>query len=46
MQMGENIQVALKSENEIDKQWVETLIKALKKADVADNGIIMLKETN
>lgn len=42
--MNENIQVTLKSENEIDKQEVETLIKALKKADVADNAVIMLKE--
>ena len=42
--MSENIQVTLKSENEVDKQEVETLIKALKKADVADNAVIMLKE--
>lgn len=42
--MSENMQITLKSENEIDKKEIETLMKVLKKADIADNAIIMLKE--
>lgn len=42
--MSENIQVTLKSENEINKQEVETLKDVLTQADIADNAVIMLKE--
>lgn len=42
--MSENIQVTLKSENEINKQEVETLKDVLTQADITDNAVIMLKE--
>ncbi|BAM13242.1 hypothetical protein HCN_p03 (plasmid) [Helicobacter cinaedi PAGU611] len=42
--MSDKIEIIIKPENEVDKQEVETLIRVLKKADIADNAIVMLKE--